>query len=139
MNILEISKSSSAKTEFSFFSVFFSSVFVFFRVFFQYTRRCRFWFFKISRYRFRFSVYSALAHASEVWKTFVSVWLDRQLGRVCHHHCMNSLTLYFQTSTGNFSFSTSIPTEVTCLLCFGLHFMLYCFVFLRLKLLIFFY
>ena len=30
MNILEISKSSSAKTEFSFFSVFFSSVFGFF-------------------------------------------------------------------------------------------------------------
>jgi len=29
MNILEISKSSSAKTEFSFFSVFFSSVFGF--------------------------------------------------------------------------------------------------------------
>ena len=33
MNILEISKSSSAKTEFSFFSVFFSSVFVFFGFF----------------------------------------------------------------------------------------------------------
>ena len=33
MNILELSKSSSAKTEFSFFSVFFSSVFVFFRFF----------------------------------------------------------------------------------------------------------
>ena len=50
MNIFEITKSSSAKTEFSVFSVFF---FVSFR-FFQYRRRCRF--FKISRYRFRFSV-----------------------------------------------------------------------------------
>jgi len=38
MHILEISKSSSAKTEFSFFSVFFSSVFGFF----QYRRRCRY-------------------------------------------------------------------------------------------------
>jgi len=35
MNILEISKSSSAKTEFSFFSVFFPSVFVFFSFFFN--------------------------------------------------------------------------------------------------------
>ena len=35
MNILESNKSSSAKTEFSFFSVFFSSVFVFFSFFFS--------------------------------------------------------------------------------------------------------
>jgi len=64
MNILEISKSSSAKTEFSFFFGIFSSV-SFFSVFFQDRRRCRFRFFKISRYRFRFSVTeSALAYLS---------------------------------------------------------------------------
>jgi len=62
MNILEISKSSSAKTEFSFFSVFF---FVGFR-FFQYRRRCRFRFFKISRYRFRFSVTDSALVASSL-------------------------------------------------------------------------
>ena len=53
MNILQISKSSSAKTEFSGFFRYFFVGFRFFS-FFQYRRRCRF--FKISRYRFRFSV-----------------------------------------------------------------------------------
>jgi len=55
MNILEISKSSSAKTEYSFFSVFFSSVFGFFG-FLNTDVAVGFGFFKISRYRFRFSV-----------------------------------------------------------------------------------
>ena len=55
MNILEISKSSSAKTEFSFFFGIFSSVFGFFSVFLIPTS-VWFRFFKISRYRFRFSV-----------------------------------------------------------------------------------
>jgi len=61
MNILEISKSSSAKTEFSFFSVFFPSVFVFFNT----DVGVGFGFLKISRYRFRFSVTdSALGYAT---------------------------------------------------------------------------
>jgi len=54
MHILEISKSSSAKTEFSFFSVFFSSVFGF--SVFTIPTSVSVSVFKISRYRFRFSV-----------------------------------------------------------------------------------
>ena len=73
MHILEISKLSSAKTEFSFFFGIFSSVFGFIS-FFQYRRRCRFRFFKISRYRFRFSVTdSALIHTPKIrWRSGVS-------------------------------------------------------------------
>jgi len=54
MNIPEISKSSSAKTEFSGFFWYFFRRFSVFSFFFQYRRRFRF--FKISRYRFPFLV-----------------------------------------------------------------------------------
>ena len=55
MNILEISKLSSTKNELSFFSVFFRR-FLFFFVFFSMPTSVSVSVFKISRYRFRFSV-----------------------------------------------------------------------------------
>jgi len=65
MNILEICKSSSAKTEFSFF---FSIFFAGFR-FFQYRRRCRF--LKMLRYRFRFSVTDSALLWLDAWTQHV--------------------------------------------------------------------